>query len=130
MQANITTVEISAQPIELCKLLKIANLVSGGGEAKIVISSGYVALNQAIEYQKRKKVYDQDIIEFNGDFIQVICSSPVPNADQIKQQKQKNKVKKSKQDKKTNNITSKDNLVKNRQPINDISPTHRKSISF
>lgn len=70
-------VEIDAQPIELCKLLKIANLVGGGGEAKIVISEGYVFLNGDLETQKRKKIYHNDVIEFNGEAVQVICHSPV-----------------------------------------------------
>ncbi|WDE08226.1 RNA-binding S4 domain-containing protein [Thalassomonas viridans] len=64
-------VEITEQPIALCQLLKIANMVGGGGEAKIVISEGYVLLNNEVEYQKRKKVFDGDIIEFNGDTIQI-----------------------------------------------------------
>lgn len=67
----IPLVDISVQPIELCKLLKIANMVGGGGEAKIVISEGYVLLNNEVEFQKRKKVYHDDIIEFNGETIQV-----------------------------------------------------------
>ena len=46
-------------------------MVGGGGEAKIVISEGYVLLNDEVEFQKRKKVYHQDIIEFNGEIIQV-----------------------------------------------------------
>jgi len=71
MSGSQVIVELNKQPIELCKLLKIANLVSGGGEAKIVISEGYVFLNGNVEYQKRKKIYHNDIIEFNGDSIQV-----------------------------------------------------------
>jgi len=71
MSEQFPIVEISTQPIELCKLLKIANMVSGGGEAKIVISEGYVLLNGDVEFQKRKKIYDQDIIEFNGELIKV-----------------------------------------------------------
>lgn len=67
----IPLVDISVQPIELCKLLKIANMVGGGGEAKIVISEGYVLLNDEVEFQKRKKVYHDDIVEFNGEVIQV-----------------------------------------------------------
>jgi len=74
MSESYITVELNRQPIELCKLLKIANLVSGGGEAKIVISEGYVYLNGEVEYQKRKKVYHQDIIEFNGDSVQVLIN--------------------------------------------------------
>lgn len=75
MSAEHPIVNISTQPIELCKLLKIANMVSGGGEAKIVISEGYVYLNGEVEFQKRKKVYDNDIVEFNGEIIQVACSN-------------------------------------------------------
>ncbi len=70
------SVELENQPIELCKLLKVANLVNGGGEAKVVISEGYVAVNGEIEFQKRKKIYHQDVVEFNGDFIEVVCHSP------------------------------------------------------
>lgn len=64
-------IELDQQPIELYKLLKIADLVSGGGEAKVVISEGYVFLNGEVEYQKRKKVYHQDIIEFNGNVLHI-----------------------------------------------------------
>ncbi|MGB2738959.1 MAG: RNA-binding S4 domain-containing protein [Cognaticolwellia sp.] len=67
----IPLVDISVQPIELCKLLKIANMVGGGGEAKIVISEGYVLLNNEVEFQKRKKVRHDDIVEFNGETVQV-----------------------------------------------------------
>lgn len=73
MSDDYPIVTISTQPIELCKLLKIANMVAGGGEAKIVISEGYVYLNGEVEFQKRKKIYADDIIEFNGDVVQVEC---------------------------------------------------------
>lgn len=72
MSESYIEIQLDHQPIELCKLLKIADLVTGGGEAKIVISEGYVFLNGEVEYQKRKKVYNQDIIEFNGETIQVV----------------------------------------------------------
>ena len=71
MSESYLVIELNQQPVELCKLLKIANLVSGGGEAKIVISEGYVLLNGEVEYQKRKKVYHDDVIEFNGEVIQL-----------------------------------------------------------
>jgi len=73
MSTDYPIVTITTQPIELCKLLKIANMVSGGGEAKIVIGEGYVYLNGEVEFQKRKKVYENDVIEFNGEIIQVEC---------------------------------------------------------
>ncbi|TYK66190.1 RNA-binding S4 domain-containing protein [Colwellia echini] len=74
MSESYLVVELNRQPVELCKLLKIANLVSGGGEAKIVISEGYVLLNGEVEYQKRKKVYHEDVIEFNGEIVQLVIN--------------------------------------------------------
>ncbi|MCR9386680.1 RNA-binding S4 domain-containing protein [Vibrio metoecus] len=70
-------VEVSSQPIELYKVLKIANAISGGGEAKHVISEGYVFVNGEEETRKRRKVYNGDLIEFNQEFYVVICDVPV-----------------------------------------------------
>ncbi|RQW65167.1 urease [Vibrio viridaestus] len=70
-------IEVDSQPIELYKVLKIANAVSGGGEAKYAISEGYVAVNGEIETRKRCKIYDGDLIEFNQEFYLLICDNPV-----------------------------------------------------
>ena len=74
MSESYLEIQLDQQPIELCKLLKIANLVSGGGEAKVVISEGYVSLNGEVEYQKRKKIYHNDVVEFNGETIQLVIN--------------------------------------------------------
>jgi ribosome-associated protein len=74
MSDSYLVIELNHQPVELCKLLKIANLVSGGGEAKVVISEGYVLVNGEVEYQKRKKVYHEDVIEFNGEVVQLLIN--------------------------------------------------------
>lgn len=66
-----TLVEIREEPTALYKILKIANLVSGGGEAKQVIAEGYVYLNGEVETQKRKKIYAGDQIYFNEQYLQV-----------------------------------------------------------
>lgn len=79
MSESYLEIELDQQPIELCKLLKIANLVAGGGEAKVVISEGYVFLNGEVEYQKRKKIYHNDIIEFNGETLQIIINEDLQN---------------------------------------------------
>ncbi|MDN3651628.1 RNA-binding S4 domain-containing protein [Thalassotalea ponticola] len=75
MEIEVLAIEVKQQPIELYKLLKIANLVGGGGEAKMVIAEGYVFLNGQVEYQKRKKVYAEDIVQFNGEAIMPILSA-------------------------------------------------------
>ncbi|TMO83987.1 RNA-binding S4 domain-containing protein [Pseudoalteromonas spongiae] len=64
-------VEIEEQPIELCNLLKLLDLVESGGQAKMLIADGYVALNGEICLQKRKKVYAGDTVEFDGQLFQV-----------------------------------------------------------
>ena len=73
-------VEVSSQPIELYKVFKIANLVSGGGEAKHIISEGYVAVNGELETRKRRKMYDGDFFEFNQEYYVVVCDQPVQEA--------------------------------------------------
>jgi len=64
---------ISSQPIELYKVLKLASMVNSGGQAKMLIADGYVGLNGEVEYQKRKKVYAEDVIEFNGEYLYIVC---------------------------------------------------------
>lgn len=103
IEVEALEVEVSAQPIELYKVLKIANLVSGGGEAKYAISEGYVAVNGEIELRKRCKIYDGDVIEFNGEYFVVICDQPVQEAPPRDQQV--NKVASA------TNITKKDKKV-------------------
>jgi ribosome-associated protein len=66
-----TLVEIREEPTALYKILKIANAVSGGGEAKLAISEGYVFLNGEVETQKRKKIMAGDLIFFNDQYFQV-----------------------------------------------------------
>lgn len=79
---TVYLVEITEQPIELYKLLKIADLVSGGGEAKVLISEGYVLLNNEVEFQKRKKVYDGDFIQLGDNIIEVQFTGELPETTQ------------------------------------------------
>ncbi|MGY0614604.1 RNA-binding S4 domain-containing protein [Vibrio sp. FJH11] len=83
-------IEVDAHPIELYKLFKIANLVSGGGEAKHIIDEGYVAVNGEVETRKRRKMYDGDFFEFNQEYYVVVCDAPVtePEAKEAKPNQQ------------------------------------------
>ncbi len=83
-------IEVDAHPIELYKLFKIANLVSGGGEAKHIIEEGYVAVNGELETRKRRKMYDGDFFEFNQEYYVVVCDAPVtePEAKEAKPKQQ------------------------------------------
>ena len=77
--------DICVEPIELYKLLKIANMVGGGGEAKTMISEGNVLVNNKVEVQKRKKIRNGDIIEYNSVIIKVAYNPTKKSAEFIKQ---------------------------------------------
>jgi ribosome-associated protein len=76
-------IDICVEPIELCKLLKIANMVEGGGEAKTMISEGNVLVNNKVEVQKRKKIRRGDIIQCNGKVIEVAFNPTQKSAEFI-----------------------------------------------
>lgn len=113
-------IQLAQQPIELCKLLKVADLVSGGGEAKVVISEGYVLLNGEVEFQKRKKIYHNDVVEFNGEVIQVVINEAL--TEQLNEPDTNSSIDEVK---KPSNKTHKDECsVKSKEP------RKRKPISF
>ena len=60
-------VEITAEPIQLYKILKFEGLVSNGGEAKAAVADGLVRVNGQTETRKRKQIVSGDIIEFGGE---------------------------------------------------------------
>ncbi len=63
--------EISEEPIELYKILKLDNMVNSGGEAKYVISEGQVIINGKVETRKRKKIFSGDVVEFGKEEIRI-----------------------------------------------------------
>ena len=155
MSESFLVIELNQQPVELCKLLKIADLVSGGGEAKIVISEGYVLLNGEVEFQKRKKIYHQDVIQFNGEVVQLMInehlseqvnSSPVNETStefSALVSKNKEKIGDNNRDSLSKNTDLKHNAnreadiptkgvpsAKSLTPNNSIPPKKRKPISF
>lgn len=61
--------EIRGDYIELIKLLKAANLVASGGEAKAVVAEGRVSVDGEIETRKRKKIRPGQAVVFEGEEI-------------------------------------------------------------
>ena len=113
-------VEVSSEPIELYKVFKLANLVGGGGEAKHIISEGYVAVNGELETRKRRKMYHGDVFEFNQEFYVVICDaenseyeSTVSESvtEEVRHEATKPQVKPEKADSKKANSSKKKNKI-------------------
>lgn len=60
------TVKIETPFIKLDSLLKLADLVSSGGEAKMLIQDGQVLVNGEVCTQRGKKLYPGDRAELQG----------------------------------------------------------------
>ncbi len=60
------TVIIHTEWIKLGQLLKLANLVGQGSDAKFLITNGDVFVNGAVELQRGKKIHPGDVVEVKG----------------------------------------------------------------
>jgi ribosome-associated protein len=60
------TVHVTDRPINLTQVLKLANCVQSGGEAKAVIDAGQVCVNGEPEARKRRKLKAGDIVAIEG----------------------------------------------------------------
>ena len=57
--------------IKLGQLLKAANLVENGADAKFEIQEGKVLVNGEIEYQRGKKIYKDDVVKYKNTEVKV-----------------------------------------------------------
>ena len=62
----MTDITITTEFIKLQDLLKLANLVGTGGEAKIVIQNGDVSVNGEVCTVRGKKIRPGDMVAFDG----------------------------------------------------------------
>ena len=59
-------IAITTEYIKLEALLKLANAVGSGGEAKVLIQEGEVSVNGAVCLQRGKKLRPGDRVSFRG----------------------------------------------------------------
>ena len=57
--------------IKLGQALKAAGLVESGVEAKYAVLDGLVRVNGRTQVQRGKKLYEGDIVEFQGNQIKI-----------------------------------------------------------
>lgn len=65
-------IKLKDEFIKLGQALKASGLVKSGAEAKNVIQNGFVKVNNQTETQRGKKLYEGDIIEYNGQLIKIL----------------------------------------------------------
>ena len=66
------SIEYRGDHIRLDQLLKLADLVSGGGEAKVRIQSGEVSVNGEVETRRGRKLRAGDVVEVDGESFSLI----------------------------------------------------------
>lgn len=66
------TITLREEFIKLGQALKAAGLVSNGVEAKEVIQDGLVKVNGEVDTRRGKKLYDGDIVSFDGEEIKIV----------------------------------------------------------
>jgi ribosome-associated protein len=69
MTSSPRVVPIRDQTIRLGQLLKLADLVEDGGEAKAVLAQGLVRVNGEVETRRGRQVGPGDRVELGGDTV-------------------------------------------------------------
>lgn len=65
-------IKLREEYIKLGQALKAAGLVDSGVDAKNEILDGLVKVNGVVEVQRGKKLHDGDIVDYNGEQIQIV----------------------------------------------------------
>jgi ribosome-associated protein len=65
-------IQIQTETIRLSQLLKLANVVQDGSEAKFRIANEEVTVNGALEIRRGKKIRNGDRVEFAGETYEVL----------------------------------------------------------
>lgn len=72
---NYATVVLRSEPVELYKILKFEGLASSGAEAKQMIDEGLVKVNGEDEFRRRRKIVDDDRIQFEGQLYRIVTDA-------------------------------------------------------
>lgn len=69
-------IHIQTETIRLSQLLKLANVVQDGSEAKFRITNEEVMVNGALEVRRGRKLRNGDLVEFAGDIYEIVANAP------------------------------------------------------
>ena len=70
--------ELDRDYVELKQLLKLTDLVSSGGEAKVIIGEGHVRVDGDVELRKACKIRAGQQVQFGDTVIHIIADSDAP----------------------------------------------------
>lgn len=73
------SISIETENIRLAQLLKLANVVQDGSEAKFRIANREVRVNGAVEIRRGRKLFNGDRVEFDGETFEVVTAGAAKN---------------------------------------------------
>jgi len=65
-------IEITTETIRLGQLLKLANLVDSGADAKLLLAGGEVLVNGEIEIRRGRQLRAGDVVEFDDEQVRIV----------------------------------------------------------
>jgi ribosome-associated protein len=68
----VRDVSIRDDTIRLGQVLKLAGLAGSGGEARALIESGAVRVNEEVEARRGRQLHRGDVVATGGDTIRVV----------------------------------------------------------
>jgi ribosome-associated protein len=74
----MVSIAIHTETIRLSQLLKLADAVQDGAEAKFRIGAAEVRVNGVVEVRRGRKLRIGDRVEFGGETYEVAASGPAP----------------------------------------------------
>ena len=72
----MVSIPITTETIRLSQLLKLANVVQDGSEAKFRIANEEVTVNGEVEIRRGRKLYHGDRVEYGGESYEIVAESP------------------------------------------------------
>jgi ribosome-associated protein len=69
-------VPIRGDTIRLGQLLKLADVIDSGAEARTYLAAGSVSVNGEAETRRGRQLHPGDVVVANGDQLRVIATSP------------------------------------------------------
>jgi len=70
----VNNIEISTDTIRLGQLLKLANLVDSGSDAKMLLAGGEVLVNGEVELRRGRQLRDGDQVSLDDVVVRVVAS--------------------------------------------------------
>ena len=67
-------IEISTDTIRLGQLLKLANLVDSGSDAKMLLMGGEVMVNDEVEVRRGRQLRDGDIVTLDEVSVRIVST--------------------------------------------------------